>query len=122
MPKLLLNLRNVPEDEADDVRAMLEANRIPFYETKGSPWGISAGGIWIQDDEQIGQAKTLMAGYQAERRERAVAERDEARRDGTEETFLKTLRRNPWQVLGLLALMVFIVLFTLWLPQILLSR
>ncbi len=122
MPKLLLNLRNVPDDEADEVRAFLQDNRIPFYETQGSPWGISAGGIWIQDDERIGEAKALMATYQARRREHALAERAEARRDGTEETFLKTLRRNPWQVLGLLALVAFIVAFTLWLPQLLLSR
>lgn len=31
MAKLLLNLRNVPDDEADDVRAMLEAHGIAFY-------------------------------------------------------------------------------------------
>ena len=32
----LLNLRHVPDDEADDVRAMLDDNRIAFYETKPS--------------------------------------------------------------------------------------
>lgn len=122
MPKLLLNLRNVPDDEADDVRALLESNRIAFYETKGSPWGISAGGIWVQDDDRVGEAKALMATYQVQRREHALAARAEARRDGTEETFFKALRRNPWQMLGLLALMAFIVAFTLWLPQLLLSR
>jgi len=40
MSRLLLNLRNVPYDEADDVRAMLDAKRIAFYETTPSPWGI----------------------------------------------------------------------------------
>jgi hypothetical protein len=30
MAKLLLNLRNVPDDEADDVRAMLDTARIAF--------------------------------------------------------------------------------------------
>ena len=30
MSKLLLNLRNVPDDEIADVRAMLESNRIEF--------------------------------------------------------------------------------------------
>ena len=36
MSKLLLNLRMVLDDEADDVRAMLDANRIEFYETQPS--------------------------------------------------------------------------------------
>ena len=30
MSKLLMNLRNVPDDEADDVRAMLDAQQIAF--------------------------------------------------------------------------------------------
>ena len=30
MAKMLLNLRHVPEDEADDVRAFLDANRIAW--------------------------------------------------------------------------------------------
>ena len=47
MSKLLLNLRMVLEDEADDVRAMLEAHRIEFYETRPSRWGVSHGGIWV---------------------------------------------------------------------------
>ena len=49
MAKLLLNLRNVPEDEADEVRAWLKENSLAFYETQPSPWGISGGGIWIED-------------------------------------------------------------------------
>ncbi|MCX7041690.1 MAG: DUF6164 family protein, partial [Gammaproteobacteria bacterium] len=32
MSKLLLNLRNVPDDEADDVRALLDAHGIAYYE------------------------------------------------------------------------------------------
>ncbi|HET7415147.1 MAG TPA: DUF6164 family protein [Arthrobacter sp.] len=47
MPKLLLNLRNVPDDDADDVRALLDAERIAFHETAPSPWGIPAGGIRV---------------------------------------------------------------------------
>ena len=47
MATLLLNLRHVPEDEADDVRALLDANGIAWYETQPSRWGISGGGIWL---------------------------------------------------------------------------
>lgn len=99
MSKLLLNLRNVPDDEIDDVRAMLESNRIEFYETLPSRWGISYGGIWIADDNDIAQAKRLMAEYQAARRTRVRAEREAALRDGTAETFATVLRREPLRVL-----------------------
>ena len=49
MAKLLLNLRHVPQDEADEVRELLSTNGIDYYETRPSLWGISAGGIWLHD-------------------------------------------------------------------------
>ena len=57
MSKPLMNLRNVPDDEADEVRAMLDAQRIAFYETRLSIWGISAGGIWVTEDEAFADAR-----------------------------------------------------------------
>lgn len=119
MSKLLLNLRNVPDDEADDVRAMLDANRIAFYETRPSLWGISAGGIFVTEDAQIVEAKRLMAEYQEQRRTRARAEYAASVRDGTAETFWSMLRAEPGRVLltllaiafllGLVALPVFLL-------------
>ena len=99
MSKLLLNLRHVPDDEIEDVRAMLESGRIAFYETQPSRWGISYGGIWVADDGDIAQAKRLMADYQAGRRTRVRAEHAAALRDGTAETFSTVLRREPLRVL-----------------------
>ncbi|MFO7288296.1 MAG: DUF6164 family protein, partial [Gammaproteobacteria bacterium] len=51
MAKLLLNLRGVPDDEADEIRALLEEHGIAFYETPPSRWGVSAGGIWLRRRE-----------------------------------------------------------------------
>lgn len=73
MSKLLLNLRNVPDDEADDVRGFLDANRIDHYDTPPGPFGISAGGIWIRDTHDLPRAKQLMADYQRERLARVRA-------------------------------------------------
>jgi hypothetical protein len=98
MSKLLLNLRHVPDDEADDVRSLLDAGGIGYYETDPSPWGISAGGIWIRDDRDVAEAKRLMAEYQHERQARARAERAEAERNGTAETFVDVLRTQPLAV------------------------
>lgn len=99
MSKLLLNLRHVPDDEADDVRAMLDANGIAYYETKPGPWNISVGGIWVKEDAAIVEAKRLMADYQDQRGMRARAEYAAAVRDGTAETFWMQLRAEPVRVL-----------------------
>ena len=71
MAKLLLNLRYVPEDEAADVRAFLDAAGMEWYQTRPSPFGISQGGIWLRNNEDLPEAKRLMADYQRERQARA---------------------------------------------------
>ena len=97
MSKLLLNLRDVPDDEADDVRRFLDSGGIDYYETRPNRWGIS-GGIWIRDDGDVAEAKRLMAEYQRERQARARVERAEAERSGTAETFADVLRTQPLRV------------------------
>ncbi len=97
MSKLLLNLRDVPDDEADDVRRFLDSGGIGYYETRPNLWGIS-GGIWIRDDGDVAEAKRLMAEYQRERQARAREERAEAERSGTAETFIDVLRTQPLRV------------------------
>ncbi|MEO6103375.1 MAG: DUF6164 family protein [Pseudoxanthomonas sp.] len=116
MAKLLLNLRNVPDDEADEVRTWLTDSGIEFYETTPSPWGVSSGGIWIREDAQIGKAKALMADYQAQRRLRAQAAQATARSEGSAETFGSLLRQRPGYVLGVLAAIIGIIALTLALP------
>jgi hypothetical protein len=96
MSKLLLNLRHVPDDEADDVRRFLDSGGIGYYETQPTIWGTS-GGIWIHDGD-VAEAKRLMAEYQRERQARARTERAEAERNGTAETFVDVLRTQPLQV------------------------
>lgn len=119
MSTLLLNLRNVPEDEAAEVRALLDAHAIAFFETVPSRWGISAGAIWIKDTAAVDEARRLMADYQRERQSRARAAYAEAQRDGTVATLWTVVRDEPMRVLvmvvsiafvlGLLALPIFLM-------------
>ena len=121
MSKLLLNLRHVPDDEADDVRALLREHRIEFYETQPSRWGISHGGIWISNAADVAEAKRLMAAYQLQRQTRARAEHAAAQRDGTAETFASVLREQPLRVvLSVLAIVLLLGLVAL--PAILLRQ
>lgn len=109
MAKLLLNLRNVPDDEADDVRAFLDEHGIAYYETSPGFWNISLGGIWVREDGDFPEARRLMAEYQAQRGARVRAENEAARRDGTLGSVWTMLRDEPARVL----LAVFGILFAL---------
>ncbi|HVR81749.1 MAG TPA: DUF6164 family protein [Luteimonas sp.] len=119
MSKLLLNLRMVLDDEADDVRAMLDAHDIEFYETLPSRWGVSHGGIWVTHDADIAEAKRLMADYQGQRQTRVRAEVAAARRDGSAETFRSVLLAEPGRVL-MIALAIVFLLALVALPVLLL--
>lgn len=121
MAKLLLNLRHVPDDEADDVRRMLTEHRIAFYETDPGRWWISAGGIWVRHDSDVPEAKRLMADYQAGRAQRARAEHEQAVREGRAETFGDVWRRDPVRVLTVFAGMI-LILGLMALPVFLLFR
>lgn len=122
MPKLLLNLRLATDDEADDIRALLDEHQVDWYETKPGFWGISAGGIWLRDLERAAEVKGLLDAYQAQRVVRVRAEQEAARRDGTAPTFLSELRANPARMLIQLLAAALLVAITIALPFMLLSR
>ena len=110
----------MPDDEADDVRGFLDSAGIAYYETRPNIWGIS-GCIWIRDDGDVAEAKRLMAEYQRERAKHARAERAEALRNGTAQTFADVLRTQPLQVaLTLIAIVLLLGLTAI--PVILLWR
>lgn len=114
MAKLLMNLRNVPDDEANDVRAMLDAQGIAYYETRPSIWGISAGGIWITEDDAFADARRAMDEYQRQRAQRARAEYAAAKRAGTAATFITLLRAEPARVvMSVLGILFALALVTL---------
>jgi hypothetical protein len=118
MSTLLLNLRDVPDDEADDVRRFLDSGAIGYYETRPSLWG-TAGGIWIRDDGDVAEAKRLMGAYQRERQARARDERAQAERNGTAETFTDVLRTQPLRV-ALTVIAIALVLGLMAVPVLLL--
>lgn len=115
MTTLLMNLRNVPDDEADEVRALLAEHGIGYYETPPSRWGISMGGIWLRDDNEAERARDLLAAYQAERQRRMRADYEERRRQGTAETLPGSIRRQPLRML-VYAAVVGLILYLLITP------
>lgn len=121
MAKLLLNLRGVPDDEADEIRALLEEQHIAFYETPPNRWGVSAGGIWIQNQEDVATCERLMAAYQVERRDRARAEYRAAQREGAARTVWTSFRDQPLPVIAAVLGIVLVIVLLLS-PFLLLRR
>ncbi|TGN39416.1 DUF6164 family protein [Marinobacter confluentis] len=95
MPHHLMNLRHVPDDEADEIRALFEEHQVPFYETPPSRWGISMGGFWVHDDAEARRARALLDTYQQERLQiqREAYEQDLA--EGRTGGFWHRLRHKP---------------------------
>ena len=60
MSRLLIKLRDAPEDEIRDIRSLLRKHHIAFYETQAGPWGISAPGIWLKSEHHYDRAKALL--------------------------------------------------------------
>lgn len=121
MPKLLLNLRHVPDDEIDDVRRIMDEHGIECYDTPPGPFGITAGGIWLKNPDEFARARELMDVYQAERAKRAKADWQQARARGEAETLADNVRRNPLKSLLIVAGSIF-VLMVLFAPLVVLFR
>lgn len=114
MPTLLLNLRDVPDDEVDEVRSLLDGHHIDYYETKPSLWGVSGGGLWLPDDSQAAVAKAYLAAYQVERGERMRRERAEAIAQGRAPSAWSAFRADPLRALAtVLGILLMLALATL---------
>ncbi len=121
MAKLLMNLRNVPDDESDEVRALLHEHHIDFYETTPSKWGLSSACLWLRDERQFEVAKALLAEYEQERARCARAEHAERRRRGHAETWITVFMRNPVRF-AIYVVAIVVVFYLALLPVILLNR
>ena len=113
MATLLVNLRAVPDDEADEIRALLTEHEIEFYETQPNWWGFTMGGIWLRDDSQLERARTLLAHYQRDRYLRARSEFRQQQHQGTVPSLLDRLRHDPLRLLALLAIVGVILYFSI---------
>ncbi len=90
-PCRLFMLCGVPEDEAIEIRELLEENGIDYYEVPASFLGISPASIWLRDGGEFRRARALIDGYQIERAKLARSEYE--RRGG--KTVFDGIRAHP---------------------------
>lgn len=112
MAKILFKLRNVPDDEAEEVRELLTNHHIEYYETSAGNWGVSMPALWIKDDNQFRQAKELLDAYQEARSIRAREEYARLKREGKNKTIWDSMKENPVFFVAY----ILIVLALLYLP------
>ena len=113
MAKLLFRMRNVPDDEAEEVRELLEKNEIKYFETSSGHMGISMPGLWLVDEQQFGQARALVDGYQEARRARVNSHYLEQREEDSIRTVWQSFRAEPARFIlyvGLVLLVLFLSL------------
>ncbi len=109
----LFNLRGVPDDEAEEVRQLLESHHIEHYETPAGRWGMSMPALWIKDDAQLEQASSLLAQYQHERALRVRQDYAELKAQGQHLTPWALMRRHPLRFIAALLAIAFIIFVTL---------
>lgn len=110
MSKLVFRLRNVPIDEAQDIRELLENNDIAYFETSAGNWGISLPAIWIHDAQQFELSRQLIDGYQRERSERLRREYELSKTKGEAKTLWQSFRENPIRFVAFSALIAIILI------------
>lgn len=109
MPVPLFRLRNVPDDEAEEIRQLLTENHIEFYETPAGNWGISMPSIWLDDDTQLVRAKALIESYQEERAIRKRQEYEQLKKEGKQRTIFDVAREQPLLLIFYLAIVSLIL-------------
>lgn len=109
MAKLLFKLRGAPDDEADDIRALLMQHDIDFFETSAGNWGISMPGIWLKDEQRFQEARRIIDEYQKARAIRMRAEYTRLKKAGKIKTFTDRVKENPLQILFFLAIILMVL-------------
>ncbi len=100
----IFNLRGVPDDEAEDIRELLQQDNIDFYETPAGNWGVSVPALWLRDEAQEPRAKVLIVAYQKERQIRAKAEYARQQATGEQRTLFDSISENPMRFILYIAI------------------
>lgn len=113
MAKLLFRLRNVPEDEAQDVRELLDSNEISYFETSAGNWGISLPAIWTNESQKFDSARELIDEYQAERTIRLRKEYQLSKERGEAKTLRHSFKESPIKFIAFSALIALVLYLSL---------
>lgn len=109
MATLIFRLRNVPDDEAEAVKNLLDDNDIDWYETSAGNWGIAMPGLWVNKPLDADQARELIDHYQSERRNALRSAYEDGLLTGETKTFLQNIKENPLKTVLIVTFCLFIL-------------
>lgn len=107
-------MRDVPDDEAEEVRNLLKTHNIEYFETFAGNWGISMPALWIKNLNQFDQARALLDGYEKSRAEKMRHDYQEKLQKGEAKSMAQLFLDRPFQFLAywtLIAVVVFISIY-----------
>jgi len=109
MSALIFRLRNVPDDEAEAIRNLLNERGIDWYETGAGNWGIAMPGLWVGNDAQVDMARQLISQYQQNHAatQRKLYEQQEQL--GQNATLTQRLVEHPFRSVGIILFCLFIL-------------
>lgn len=114
MARRLFNLRNVPEDEAEEIRRLLGDNGIEIHETSAGFLGLMTAAIWVTDESRYQDAVKLLEAYQHTRYQQARNNFLRKQADGSSSGFCDRFRQQPLSMLlRILAAVCLLALTTL---------
>lgn len=114
MAKLLFRLNGVPEEEADEIRELLDTNNLDYYETSEGRWKISVAAIWLKDDTDYESARALIDTKQVEIHERYTEQRQQVQARGLLGNLWYSFWHQPLQFVVYLVAIAIVLAISLW--------
>lgn len=112
MAVMLFSLRNVPDDEAEEVRALLHSEGIVFYETSGGRWGTAVPALWLEDAAQLTRARALIDHYQTQRARSQQERYAQLQREGKAPRMRDTFRAHPLRFMVYVVVVIGVLYFS----------
>ncbi|KAA6183668.1 hypothetical protein F2Q65_15205 [Thiohalocapsa marina] len=97
MSVLIFRLNGVDDDEAADVRQLLDDNGFPYHETGAGFLGLGTAGLWLLQAEHKREARALIDAYQQQRAARLSAEYRALCDAGRAETAWQRALQHPFR-------------------------
>lgn len=95
MAMLLFSLRGVPEDEAVEIREILEKSNIDYYETSAGNWGISMPALWLKNKVDFDEANDLLDKYHTQRASSQREKYKQLKQEGEVKQWWDIFREKP---------------------------
>ncbi len=113
MAVIIFKLNGVSDDEADQVRTLLDENSIDYYETSAGRWGVSVAALWVKNDADKPVARALIEEFQVHRQAQIKAEYEQLRTQGELENTLSRLLSKPLQSIFYIIFILLIIYLSL---------